>query len=200
MSAPTSIYRRAFAAGALRQGEIVSNVLEARLRLETIYASPPVVDYTRHEYAVVVSQDCDLDWDWNARMSGDKQDKLLSGILFCEAKPADRLAYERGYNRRERNLLRQNRDERYQFLQKVDFESDLQENGVPELVVDFKRYFSLSAEEADFRLENKELQRRCLFEYPYLQHLITRFWNFQGRVALPEQHLSERYIPPEQTE
>lgn len=174
--------------------------MEARLRLKTIYAPPPVVDYTRHDYAVVVSQDCDLDWDWKARMNGDKPDKLLSGILFCEAKPADRLVYERKYNRQERKIIRQNRDERYQFLQKVDSEFDLLENGVPELVVDFKRCFSLPAEEAYYRLESEELQRRCLFEHPYLQHLIARFWSFQGRVALPEQHFSEPYTPPEQTE
>ena len=196
MSTPTSIYCRALWTGALRQGEIVGNVIQARIRLETIGSEELVVDETEHEYAVVVSQDCDLDWDWNARKSGETLDKYLSSVLFCEAKPADDLAYEHGHNRKARDKLRQNRDERYQFLQKVEPDLDLLEIGVPELVVDFKRYFSLPIDEVYSRLGSEELQRRCLFNHPYLQHLITRFWYFQCRVALPEQHFSESYIPP----
>ena len=200
MSTPTSIYRRALSTGALRQGEIVSNLIQARIRLETIGAEELVVDETEHEYAVVVSQDCDLDWDWNARKNVDKSAKFLSSVLFCEAKPADELAHGHGYGRKERDKLKQNRDERYQFLQEVERELDLLESGVPELVVDFKRYFSLPVDEVYARLEIRELKRRCLFNDPYLQHLISRFCYYQCRVALPEQHYSEPYIKPALTE
>ena len=196
MSTPTSIYRRAPSTGAFRQGEIVSNLIQARIRLETIGAEELVVDEIEHEYAVVVSQDCDLDWDWDARKSVDKPAKLLSSVLFCEAKPADELAHQHEYGRKERNILRQNRDERYQFLQMVEPDLDLLERGVPELVVDFKRYFCLPVDEVYARLKIEELKRRCLFNDPYLQHLISRFCYFQSRVALPEQHFSEPYVKP----
>ena len=50
--------------------------------------------------------------------------------------------------------------------------------------------------EVDARLEIRELQGRCLFNDPYLQHLITRFRYYQYRVALPEPHTCEPYIQP----
>ena len=202
MSTPTSIYRKAAATDALRQGEIVSNIIQAKLKIETIGSEDLVVGETEHEYAVVMSQDCDLTWAWEALKNGENLDKYLSSVLFCEAKPADEFAHERGYNKRARRKLGENRDERYQFLQKVECDFDLLEEGVPELMVDFKRYFSLPTAEVYFRLESDELERseklqgRCLLNHPYLQDLINRFWYFQCRVALPEQHFSERYIPP----
>ena len=192
MSTPTSIYRKATATDALRQGEIVSNVVQAKLKIETIGSEELVVDETEHEYAVVISQDCDLTWTWEALKNGENLDKYLSSVLFCEAKSADAFAHERGYNNRARAKLGQNRDERYQFLQKVECDFDLLEEGVPELLVDFKRYFSLPIAEVYFRLGNEELERseklqgRCLLNHPYLQDLINRFWYFQCRVALPE--------------
>ena len=206
MSTPTSIYRSAVATDPLRQGEIVSNVIQAKLNLETIGSEALVVDETEHDFAVVISQDCDLTWTWNALKAGENLDKYLSSVLFCEAKSADLFAWERKFNNKARKKLGQNRDERYQFLQKVECDLDLLEEGVPELVVDFKRYFSLPFAEVHLRLESEELQRserlqrRCLLNHPYLQDLINRFWNFQCRVALPEQHLSERYVSPELVE
>lgn len=47
-------------------------------------AVTPVV----HPYAIVVSQDCDLEWDWDRRKSEDERDgiaaKLMSSVLFVK--------------------------------------------------------------------------------------------------------------------
>lgn len=62
---------------------------------------------------------------------------------------------------------------------------------VPHPYVDFKRYFAIPVDEIYARIDAGELRRRCCFQAPYLQHLATRFYCYQARIALPEQHFSE---------
>lgn len=194
MSAPISIYRKAPETGPLRQGEIVSDLIQAYVALDTI--GEEALDFLEkvHPFAVVVSQDCDLDWDWKARNCDDNPGKLMSGVLFCVAGPADGVVSEMGFGREQRNYIKTNREERYQFLQKANHKLDLLDQGMPELVVDFKRYFSLPADEVYARLEIEQLKRRCRLNGPYLQHLISRFFYYQYRIALPERHSSEPFI------
>lgn len=194
MSSPTYRYRRACLEGALRQGEIVSNVIQGKVTPNTIGTRAPVIVPVRHEFAVVVSQDCDLDWDWDARQKGEQQDgkkemerknKLLSSVLFCEAQPKKALRTERGYNSGERRKIIKNERERFHFLEKLEAESVSLGDGIPDLAIDFKRCFSLPPDEVYFRLDSQEIQRRFLLNHPYLHDLMTRFWYFQCRVALP---------------
>ena len=146
-----------------------------------------------HSYAIVVSQDCDLDWDWHERERGSDGSaaKLMSSVLFCEAFTAMEVRQRPEINRNAWNYIQTNRDIRYQFLQKVDPNLDLLEAGLPEMVMDFKRYFAIPVDEVYARYKTGELQRRCCFHPPYLQHLATRFYYYQYRTALPEQHFSE---------
>ena len=146
-----------------------------------------------HPYAVVVSQDCDLEWDWHAREAGETGNaaKLMSSVLFCEIQPAIDIRQTPDINNAAWNFIKTNRDIRYQFLQKVESEFDLLNTGLPEMVVDFKRYFTIPIDEAYTRLSISEMQRRCYFNPPYLQELATRFYYYQYRVALPEPHFSE---------
>ena len=196
MSSPTSRYRRAYSSGALRQGEIVSNVIQERVAINTIGTKKPMIIPVRYDYAVVVSQDCDLEWDWDARQKGEQQDekeekkrgnKLMSSVLFCEAQSKRTLGSERGYNSGERRKISKNELERFHFLERLEAESKSLGDGIPDLTVDFKRCFSLPPDEVYFRLGSKELQRRILLNYPYLHDLMTRFWYFHCRVALPVQ-------------
>jgi hypothetical protein len=86
--------------------------------------------------------------------------------------------------------VRQNKDERYQFLQKVLPQEDADGEGIPELGIDFKRYFTVPTDEVYYRLESGA-RRRCQMRSPYLEHLSTRFGYYQFRVALPAEHQSE---------
>jgi hypothetical protein len=85
--------------------------------------------------------------------------------------------------------VKTNKDERYQFLEKVPSESDALGKGLPELGIDFKRYFCLPTDEAYYRLET-DAMRRCRLRSPYLEHFSTRFSYFLSRVALPNDHRS----------
>lgn len=189
MPTPFPIYERATEDGALRQGEIVSNLVEALIDLDKLNAEVPSFLENTHPYAVIVSQDCDLEWDWIARDRNKMPGKRMVGILFCVAEPSS-VAVQR-LNYKQHDYVKTNREERFQLLQRVEAESDLLGVGVPELIVDFKRYFSLPADEVYERLKIGELERRCRLNGPYLQHFTNRFCFFQNRVALPVPHYSE---------
>ena len=195
MAAPGSIYEKAPSSGPLRQGEIAGNLLQITVAVDTIGSDEIAVTPVVHPYAIVVSQDCDLEWDWDRRKSEDERDgiaaKLMSSVLFCEVETAEVARNSPGINSNAWNLIRTDRDIRYEFLQRVEPNCDLLSKGLPELVVDFKRYFAIPVDEVYARFEMCELQRRCCFRAPYLQHLATRFYYYQYRVALPSPHYSE---------
>jgi hypothetical protein len=136
-----------------------------------------------------LSQDCDLDLDFKARQGQVGADKIIPNVLFCEATTAEQLK-----GRLDRSDLwrrvKDNKDERYQFLQRADNQDDALGEGVPELGIDFKRYFTIATEEAYFQLESS-LKRRCRLVSPYLEHLSARFAYYQFRIALPQGHFSE---------
>ncbi len=75
----SNIYRHSLPDTPLRQGEILSNLIQVVIDLESIGNEEIVIDDKAHPYAIVVSQDCDLDWDYKARQGhGDaKEHKLV---------------------------------------------------------------------------------------------------------------------------
>jgi hypothetical protein len=63
--------------------------------------------------------------------------------------------------------------------------------GLSELAIDFKKYFTLPIEELYRRIEIGEAQRRCVLVSPYMEHVCNRFSYFLSRIALPFDHASE---------
>ena len=186
MSTSTSVYRKSIAASALRQGEIFSDLVQEIPEFGADDARATRFREEIHEFAIVVSQDCDLDFDWKARYCGEKESKKMTGVLFCKAELAEKQRERHEwYNSRAHDKLLNHEIERYQLLEEVDVQCDLLGRGVARLVVDFKSYFSIPPAELYRRQEGNYLNRHCFLNYPYLQHFITRFLNFQGRVALP---------------
>lgn len=187
------IYVASLSEGELRQGEIISNLVQARLDITTVDAtSVPKVDRIKHPYAVIVSQDCDLLQDFRARNGATvRPDKMLPNILFCEVTTADELCLgATPLSTREQDFFVKNKLERYHFLQKVAPEADALREGLQELGIDFKRYFSVPTDEVYRRL-TFEAKRRCVMKSPYFEHLSSRFSYFQQRIGLPEDHQSE---------
>ena len=136
----------------------------------------------------VLSQDCDLAQDHAARESGDIGGAIPS-ILFCEVETAEQLLSNiQGRDIKKR--IQQNSDERYQFLQRIPVECDALRQGLPELGIDFRRYFTLPAEEVYFQI-TRDAKRRCHLVSPYLEHISARFTRYLGRVGLPLDHQSE---------
>jgi hypothetical protein len=186
-----AIYTSSSSEEALRQGEILTNLIQACLAPESIEQKEPLVNPITHPFAIVLSQDCDLDWDYKARNRQCAGDKIIPNILFCEVTTAKSLYSRADMNNKFWRRIKINKDERYQFLQKIDSSEDALGQGLPELGIDFKRYFTIPTEEVYQRLQMGEAQRRCRLVHPYLENLTTRFYYFQFRVALPEEHFSE---------
>lgn len=194
---PTGIYEISPADGPLQQGELLSLVVHQSLNVERLRESDLVIDEIRHAFAIVASQSCDLEWDHDARRPGGtgEPDKLLPNILLCpaftavEVKGRKNLKGDLVNNSTIWSTIRKNKDERYHFFEAVPSYEDAAQEGLPELVVDFKRYFSIATDELYWKL-TQEAKRRSRLKAPYLEHFATRFFQFQSRVATPRQHLS----------
>jgi hypothetical protein len=186
----TPMYRASVAADGLRQGEIVTNLIRPRLSLASVGASP-VVDFDPQPFTILLTQDCDLDQDSHVRRQGTINDKLLPALFFCEVFTAEELFGRLDRNRKLWERIPKNKDERYHFLQRVDAAWDAEQIGLPELGIDFKRYFTMPADEVYRRIELGEAKRRCVLVSPYLEHLSSRYAYFLSRVALPLDHVSD---------
>jgi hypothetical protein len=182
-------------AGALRQGEIISDFMQPHVDIEKLRAGTVELVPVTHLYVIVLSQDCDLGQDFSRRTFG-QVENLLDSVLFCAATAADDdFRYGiLGVNSTEWKKLRENREPRFHFLRSVVQGDDLAATGLPELVVDFKRYFALPTPEAYYWLESSI--RRCRLESPYLEHLSNRFGAYISRVGLPVDHHAP--LPAEQ--
>ncbi len=169
----------------LRQGEIISDLAQ--------FEFDPVANAgveTTHEYAIVVGQDCDLLQDYN-RIAEGKEGQLIS-VLIYKLFPATQISdIGAAAGREARKIVVQNKNERYHYLEAAPVELDLCSEGLPSLIVDFKRYFAMPPKEIyrQIRLENGA-KRRCRLEMPYREHLQSRAAFYQQRVMLPMQHFA----------
>lgn len=186
------IYEISLRGGPLRQGEILSNVTQLLISPESLKTNTElIIDSVIHPYAIALTQECELFQDFTPRSEGQKDnDKIIPNILFCEVVTADELRGRADIKSDIWKRIRQNKDQRYQFLEKVDRNNDLAGLGLPELGIDFKRYFTIPTAEIYFGL-NSDIQRRCRLVGPYLWHFTGRFFSFQSRVALPAEHRSD---------
>lgn len=181
--------------GPLRQGEILTGLRRVVPEPGSAFGELKA-DIIEHRFAVILSQDCDLEQDFFARyetMDGEtpqqlaeREQRKLSCVLFCDAIPIDELS-GRINNKRVFDFANKNKNERYQFLREVKAEEDAHGRGVAALGLDFKRYFCLAAE--DVYAQNSRLKnRRAVLQTPYAEHLSVRFFAYQFRIALAKEH------------
>ena len=199
MAEPGIVYTPSTEDSPLRQGELLSGIVHAQRKLDSIGTGLAlIIRSVEHPWVIVLSQDCDLDWDFKWRQEQSQlaspqrrpSTKEIPNVLLCEMVEAGDLHAEWQMGSREWKHLIQNKNERYHFLQKVAMEEDACHEGTPELCIDFKRYFTIPTGELYLQL-TLEARRRCRLNSPYVRHLSSRFYNFQSRVALPEEHFSE---------
>jgi len=143
-------------------------------------------------YAIVLTQDCDLEWDYEKRDSNPNKkldtndDKVLQSILICPAYIAEQfragdhlkglgLVMEKWGSNLWRHIV-SNQNERFHYL-----EEDI-ENKMPNLVVDFKHYYTVPADDIYNITENKyEISISPLFR----EDISRRFSNYLSRIGLP---------------
>ena len=189
---PWPVYIPCVLGDRLWQGEVLQNVIQLKPSLDSIQVPDGEIEVisVQHEYAVVMSQDCDLVKDYDRRKSGGAE--VLPNVLLCDLYQAEvlriKINEEDNLGSRDwKRLIAPNRNERFQYLQRIAASEDLQSEGLPALAIDFRLYFTIPTDELYYRL-NKEIRRRARLNSPYIEHLAQRFFKFQGRVALPNDH------------
>jgi hypothetical protein len=164
-----------------RQGEIITG-LEQVVRI----LPDGTAEVKQHPFAVVFSQDCDLAADHRARQKADPK-AVMNGILLFEAFPFDGFISTLGLDKSERKQVRQNNNVRYHILEPAAAAEDLQGQGFTALTIDFRRYFTLTADDMSGQLA-LVARRRARLVSPYVEHLQCRALHYLGRVALPDSH------------
>ena len=93
------------------------------------------------------------------------------------------------WNRKEWDHVTNNEIERFYFLGAVDIETDVMGTGLPDSVVDFKRYFTLPPEEIYRQValtDANRAQRRYRLSDLWREDLQRRAMSYMQRVGLPD--------------
>lgn len=141
------------------------------------------VERLDHPYAIIISQDCDLEWDYRARHGQVPDDKLLAHVLFCDLFLPNEIRSGGRLNSELFRRVKQNQDERYHHFDAAPIHETGQ--ALPELYADFKATFSLPVEFVYSLTSGGKATRRGFLPAPYLQDFIQRLYSFLGRVAIP---------------
>lgn len=182
--------------GPICQAEILSNIIQHTIDISGLSGGALKVDRRAHPFAIVISQDCDLDQDGKSRTETQRdsesqkaqlKSRLIPGILFLEVTGATDLRGRSDINSTLWSRIKINKDERYHFIEAFPLSNDLQAEGGPELAIDFKRYFTIPTEEVYAQISAGLAKRRTMLVTPYAQHLSQRFTSFLARVALPRE-------------
>ncbi|MDP2918128.1 MAG: hypothetical protein Q8N68_01355 [bacterium] len=137
-------------------------------------------------YAVVLSQDCDLESDFKCRKTNENQDKFLLSLLISPAFILESFAKGEhlggwrmnAFNNRQVDSIKNNDSfKRYHYLKGEPSFS------VPELVIDFKHFFSLPR---DFLYKEKKNKYVASLNEIFREELSQRFSNYLSRIGLPE--------------
>lgn len=159
----------------LRQAEIISNLIQHRY--DSVADN---VEAVVHPYVIVATQDCDLLHDYETQ---------ANDTLLYEAQPAIdvRPTLPPGSEFCKRVAL--NTNERYHLLQSVHSDDDCIGEGIPAVIVDFRRLFTLPVIEIYRQFAKADgAKRRCRLEMPYREHFQMRAAFYFQRVMLPEPH------------
>lgn len=163
-----------------RQGEIISDLLyydfnPANEEMEDISFS----------FGIIANQDCDLLRDHEAFVGS--QGSVLIGILIFPASPCE-VARSSVGNSETWRRVKKNDNDRYHVFQSIPLENDLLGQGIPDLLVDFRKFILLTPLQLRWQIENGVAKRRSRLIPTYREHLQNRMCNYLSRVSLEAPH------------
>lgn len=167
-------------AAAILQGELLFNVIQFQVKTETIGHDAEFYEIS-HPLALVVTQDCDLDWDYRARAKQGAAHRLIENILLCEVDDGPEMRGRGGLNSAAWGRVQTYQDERYHVL--PGFFGSL-------LGLDFRRFFTMPPAELYHRISIGEAVRCCYLSPTCRDHLSNRFYGYHMRIALDVQQAS----------
>jgi hypothetical protein len=183
--------------GALKQGEIISEVYEFQpihpTRQPSGESGTPVQPI-HHPHLVVMNPECDLLWDYQARVNDREQAKgfaaardhpsLLPHVLMCELYQQDEIRDRSTIGSDIWKRIRQNQDERFHHLYAAPV-GDSQATELPDLYLDFKKILTLPTHLLYEALKSPKIRRLAVVPPVYVQDVMHRFYGFLGRVGVP---------------
>jgi len=179
---PTGYFTMAELANELRQGEIISGLAQ-------YFYDPKNSEVERivHPFSVILSQDCDLLRDFESRKAEGASMSPLANVILYMAEPAKDVKGAVGGSDIWKRVVGNN-NERYHLLSSVPPEQDLLGQGIENLVLDFRDFYSLPPEEIYKQFADGQAKRRSRLEMPYREHLQCRAAFYFQRVVLPVPH------------
>lgn len=187
------IYRASPPNGPLRQGEVLSGVIQHTLAVETFGTEELEVVPVEHPFAIIASQDCDLEQDF---ASADGVGSALPSTLMFEVIPITTLVAQIAAGRDIRKRILQNVDLRYHVMEAIPNNVDAAKEGIASIGIDFKRYFTVPTRELYAQLAHG-CRRRSILESPYLEHFAARATAYNSRIALPADHVVTDPLQPQ---
>ena len=182
----TSVYENRRLARA-SQGDIYGEV-------QVLEQAVPDNRTTTYGYATVLTQDCDLEQDWDAHKKVSERgggltdaDKYLRHLILAPCYVLEQFlggthiggrAMKKWPRKEFENYVRDDKHVRYHCLPSHG------EYGVPDLVVDFKHYFSIERD-AFYSGTKQQASYICSLGLLHRQALAQRFASYLSRVGIP---------------
>ncbi|MDP2373344.1 hypothetical protein [Reyranella sp.] len=164
----------------LRQGEVFGNLKYYVVDIDAVDPARHRVSSVTIPYSITASQDCDLLQAYTAWKK--ELQERTNGVLFFEAEEAAAFKERHKLGAKEIRAIRQHQDSGRHYLGSPG--SPL---AVPDLIVDFKRYFMIPTKEVYRQIQANEANRHCFLGEPFRSHFQKRAMDFMGRVGLPEE-------------
>ena len=194
------VYERPSADGALRQGEILAEIWEHRARaiIEDTDESPVEFDQRLYSHVVILTADCDLEWDFRARFDqldggfqaiasdfDESHGSFVPYVLTCELYARDRIRDRPNINTDIWKRIKRNQDERYHRIEPARIAGHDPEE-LPEFIADFKKVLPLPTGSLYRSISSGHVRRIGIVPPVYVHDLMHRFYGFQSRVGLSD--------------
>ena len=154
------------------------------------------LDFSIIDYAFVLSQECDLKWDYEGHnFTKIKYNQFLNSVLCCPAYRSLDLREGTYFDQDETEIkmhyfgkedstswkhVKQNSNPRYHFLRQFK----VNEITIPELVLDFKHYYSVPRDL--FYHYRKKAIYKARLNVPFRELVSQRFAYFISRIGEPD--------------
>lgn len=195
---PLVYYVHIDADGPFCQGEILADIQEHRPLTASPVNPVPTVAFPR-PFSIILSSICDLQQDFTERFRRDEatrellradprldHPRLLTYVLLCELFPKARVHEQEGMNRRIRDRIDSDQDERYHMLRVPDTHQ-VPIDALRESVIDFKKCFAVPTSSLYASLADGHMRRVAVLPGPYIQDLMHRFFGYLSRVGVPDE-------------
>ncbi len=170
----------------LRQGEIIAGLVNYVVKADPANAGKVITSGVQIPYSIAATPDCDLLHSFHAIRDG--RPERINGVLFFEAEEAGSAKKKLNFGRKEWDLVRSNRWEGFHLLSGFQAECDTLGEQIPDILIDFKRYFMLPTEEIYRQCKSTvepKATRRCYLGDLWREQMQQRAMSFMQRVGTP---------------